>query len=355
VDDLGLPELAMMLVSDLAVLDHADGSVLLVANVVGSRDNDVDARYDDAVARLDAMTTALAAPTPPTAATVTTAAPAYESQTAPADYQAAVDRAREEIRAGEAFQIVLSQRFAMSPVPDPLSVYRVLRAGNPSPYMYLLRFPDGTDVVGSSPEAHVKVADGRALMRPIAGSRPRGDSPEADAHLAAELLADPKERSEHVMLVDLARNDLSRICRPGSVEVVELMQIERYSHIMHIVSTVVGDLTDGATAYDALAATFPAGTLSGAPKPRAMEIIESLEPTRRGLYGGVVGYFDVAGDLDSAIAIRTALIRAGVAYVQAGAGIVADSDPQAEHVECLNKAGAVLQAIASAATLSSVR
>jgi len=354
-DDLGLPELAMMLVSDLAVLDHADGSVLLVANVIGGAgDRHSDRQYDAAVARLNAMTTALAAPTPPSAATVTRAEPAYESGTTPADFRNAVERAREEIRAGEAFQIVVSQRFQMSPVPDPLSVYRVLRAGNPSPYMFLLRFPDGTDVVGSSPEAHVKVAGGRALMRPIAGSRPRGESPEADAALAAELLADPKERSEHVMLVDLARNDLSRICRPGSVEVVELMQVERYSHIMHIVSTVVGDLSPDASAYDALAATFPAGTLSGAPKPRAMEIIEALEPTRRGLYGGVVGYFDVAGDLDSAIAIRTALIRDGVAYVQAGAGIVADSDPDTEHTECLNKARAVLQAIASAATLTSV-
>ena len=373
-DDLGLPELAMMLVSDLAVLDHADGSMLLVANVIGGGGADgsgggaaagggadggsdeaaADRRYDEAVARLDAMTTALAKPTPPTAATVGSAEPSYHAQTTAADFRAAVESAREEIRAGEAFQIVVSQRFQMTPVPEPLSIYRVLRTANPSPYMYLLRFPDGTDVVGSSPEAHVKVADGRALMRPIAGSRPRGDSPEADAHLAAELLADPKERSEHVMLVDLARNDLSRICRPGTVEVVELMQVERFSHIMHIVSTVVGDLDVGATAYDALAATFPAGTLSGAPKPRAMEIIESLEPTRRGLYGGVVGYFDVAGDLDSAIAIRTALIRDGVAYVQAGAGIVADSDAETEHVECLNKARAVLQAIASAATLAPV-
>lgn len=353
-DDLGLPELAMMLVSELAVLDHADGSVLLVANVVGDR-GEPDRRYDAAVARLDAMTMALAQPTPPSASTVDAAVPDYTSCTSPRDYQGAVEQAKEQIRAGEAFQIVVSQRFEIKTETDPLSVYRVLRAGNPSPYMYLLRFPDGTDIVGSSPEAHVKVQAGQALMRPIAGSRPRGDTPEEDARLAAELLADPKERSEHVMLVDLARNDLARVCDPGTVEVVEFMQVERYSHIMHIVSKVVGTLSPGMTAYDALAATFPAGTLSGAPKPRAMEIIEELEPTRRGVYGGVVGYFDVAGDLDSAIAIRTAVIRDGVAYVQAGAGIVADSNPEAEHQECLNKARAVLHAIAAAETLRSVR
>ena len=353
-DDLGLPELAMMFVSDLAVLDHADGSVLLVANVVGDR-GEPGRQYDAAVARLAAMTTALAEATPPSASTVDVAVPEFTSCREPEDYKAAVEYAKEQIRAGEAFQVVVSQRFEMATDSDPLSVYRVLRAGNPSPYMYLLRFPDGTDIVGSSPEAHVKVQAGQALMRPIAGSRPRGDTPEEDARLAAELLADPKERSEHVMLVDLARNDLGRVCGAGTVEVVEFMQVERYSHIMHIVSTVIGQLSPGTTAYDALAATFPAGTLSGAPKPRAMEIIEEIEPTRRGLYGGVVGYFDVAGDLDSAIAIRTALMREGVAYVQAGAGIVADSDPAAEHQECLNKAGAVLDAIAAAETLRLVR
>ncbi len=381
-DDLGLPELAMMLVSDLAVLDHSDGSVLLVANVIGGGlvgdsaggDNAVgdseggdraagDSQagngaldgYDAAVERLDAMTVALARPTPPSASTLTVVEPEFDSRSKPDDYKDAVRYAKEQIRAGEAFQIVVAQRFQMTTCTDPLSIYRVLRAGNPSPYMYLLRFPDGTDVVGSSPEAHVKVAGGRALMRPIAGSRPRGVTAEDDARLAGELLADPKERSEHVMLVDLARNDLSRVCLPDSVDVVELMQVERYSHIMHIVSMVVADLAPGATAFDALTATFPAGTLSGAPKPRAMEIIEELEPTRRGLYGGVVGYFDVAGDLDSAIAIRTALISNGVAYVQAGAGIVADSDPDAEHEECLNKARAVLYAIAAAGSLVPVR
>jgi len=216
--------------------------------------------------------------------------------------------------------------------------------------MYLLRF-DGIDVVGSSPEAHVKVVDGRVLLHPIAGTKPRGATPEDDARIATELINDPKERAEHVMLVDLGRNDLGRVCAPGTVEVIELMSIERYSHVMHIVSTVVGQLGGDKSAFDALVATFPAGTLSGAPKIRAMEIIEELEPTRRGIYGGVVGYFDVGGDLDTAIAIRTTVMRDGKAYVQAGGGIVADSDPDTEDQETRNKAAAVLAAIATAATL----
>jgi anthranilate synthase component 1 len=226
----------------------------------------------------------------------------------------------------------------------------VLRAGNPSPYMYLLRF-DGFDVVGSSPEALVKVTDGRAMSHPIAGTRWRGATPEEDAALAVELLADEKERAEHLMLVDLGRNDLGRVCRPGSVEVVDFMSVERYSHVMHIVSTVVGTLAEGRTAYDVLAAAFPAGTLSGAPKVRAMELIDSYEPTRRGLYGGTVGYLDFAGDMDMAIAIRTALVRDHVAYVQAGGGVVADSVPEREYDESVNKAMAVLRAVATAATL----
>jgi len=225
---------------------------------------------------------------------------------------------------------------------------------NPSPYMYFLRF-DGFDVVGSSPEAHLKVTDRRALLHPIAGTRWRGATPEADAALADDLLADPKERAEHIMLVDLGRNDLGRVCVPGTVEVPEFATIERYSHVMHIVSTVVGELAADRTPFDALVATFPAGTLSGAPKVRAMEIIEELEPTRRGLYGGIVGYFGFGGDLDTAIAIRTALIRDGVAYVQAGGGVVADSDPAAEEQETVNKAAAVLSAIATAETLRAAR
>ncbi|GIF11966.1 anthranilate synthase component I [Actinoplanes teichomyceticus] len=358
-DDLPLPELGMMLATDLVVLDHHDGSALLVANAVLAEGADEAARraaYHQAVGRLDAMTTALSRPTPPMVSTVERR-PAGDpvSRTAPGDYQKAVEQAKEAIRAGECFQIVVAQRFERSTDANALDIYRVLRATNPSPYMYLLRFDD-FDIVGSSPEAHLKVSANRtALLHPIAGTRWRGATPEQDAALAAELLADPKERAEHVMLVDLGRNDLGRVCEPGSVEVPEFARIERYSHVMHIVSTVVGRLRADRTAFDALAATFPAGTLSGAPKVRAMEIIEELEPTRRGLYGGTVGYFGFAGDMDMAIAIRTALVKDGVAYVGAGAGIVADSDPAAEEQETRNKAAAVLAAIAAAETLRAAR
>ncbi|MEV4708245.1 anthranilate synthase component I [Actinoplanes sp. NPDC049316] len=362
-DDVPLPELGMMLATDLVVLDHYDGSAILVANAVlpdGADAATARAAYHQAVGRLDAMTTALSRPTPPMISTVERRPPGeVVSRTAPGDYQKAVETAKEAIRAGECFQIVVAQRFERATDADPLDVYRVLRATNPSPYMYLLRFDD-FDIVGSSPEAHLKVsaAEGgvrRALLHPIAGTRWRGATPEQDNALAAELLADPKERAEHVMLVDLGRNDLGRVCRAGSVEVPDFARIERYSHVMHIVSTVVGELRADRTAFDALAATFPAGTLSGAPKVRAMEIIESLEPTRRGLYGGTVGYFGFAGDMDMAIAIRTALMRHGTAYVGAGAGIVADSDPAAEEQETRNKAAAVLAAIAAAETLRAAR
>jgi anthranilate synthase component 1 len=349
-DDLRLPEMAMMLATDLAVLDHEDGSVLLIANAVNYDDTDerVDWAYQDAVGRLDRMTADLATPTPPSAAMYDSGAePTYTSRTPDGGYRSAVEKARAEIVAGEAFQVVLSQRFEQPTTATALDVYRVLRLTNPSPYMYLLRL-DGFDVVGSSPEALVKVNAGRAMLHPLAGTRWRGATPEEDAALAEDLLADEKERAEHLMLVDLGRNDLGRVCAPGTVEVVDFMSVERYSHVMHIVSTVVGEVAEGRTAFDVLAACFPAGTLSGAPKPRAMEIIEELEPTRRGVYGGAVGYLDFAGDLDAAIAIRTAVLRDGVAYVQAGAGVVADSDPAYEDTECRNKAMAVLRAVATA-------
>ena len=357
VDDLRLPELAFMLATDLAVLDHEDGTVLLIANAVNWDDSPerVDEAHADAVARLDRMTAELAAPTPSSVAYVDAAAASvYEERTPKAGYLAAVEYAKEEIRSGEAFQIVVSQRFEMPTAADALTIYRVLRRTNPSPYMYLLRF-DGFDIVGSSPEALVKVTGDRAMTHPIAGTRWRGSTPEEDAQIATELLADEKERAEHLMLVDLSRNDLGRVCVPGTVEVIDFMSVRRYSHVMHIESTVVGRLAEGCTALDALLACFPAGTLSGAPKPRAMEIIEKLEPTRRGVYGGVVGYLDLAGDLDAAIAIRTAVLRGGVAYVQAGAGIVADSDPRSEDTETRNKAAAVLQAVAVAQTVTPVQ
>ncbi|MGW1881808.1 anthranilate synthase component I [Streptomyces sp. NPDC001970] len=354
-DDLQLPELTMLLTSDLAVLDHWAGTVLLIANAINHNDLDtgVDEAYADAVARLDAMEADLSRP----AAYEPHALPPSElpPYTAPLwggeQFQEAVEDIKERIRAGEAFQVVPSQRFETPCEASALDVYRVLRATNPSPYMYLLRF-EGFDVVGSSPEALVKVEDGRAMLHPIAGTRPRGATPQEDHDLAEELLADPKERAEHLMLVDLGRNDLGRVCEPGSVEVVDFMSIERYSHVMHIVSTVTGNVAEGRTAFDVLTACFPAGTLSGAPKPRAMQIIEELEPSRRGLYGGCVGYLDFAGDSDTAIAIRTALLRDGTAYVQAGAGIVADSDPVAEDTECRNKAAAVLRAVHTANRLN---
>ncbi|MEU8438597.1 anthranilate synthase component I [Streptomyces sp. NPDC029216] len=350
-DDLKLPELTMLLTSDLAVLDHWDGTVQLIANAINHNDLDtgVDEAYADAVARLDAMEADLARPAPyAPAALPESELPPFDALWGGEKYQAAVEDVKERIRAGEAFQVVPSQRFETPCEASALDVYRVLRATNPSPYMYLFRFENGFDVVGSSPEALVKVEDGRAMVHPIAGTRHRGATPQEDNDLAEELLADPKERAEHLMLVDLGRNDLGRVCEPGSVEVVDFMSIERYSHVMHIVSTVTGRVAEGKTAFDVLTACFPAGTLSGAPKPRAMQIIEELEPSRRGLYGGCVGYLDFAGDSDTAIAIRTALLRDGTAYVQAGAGVVADSVPELEDRECRNKAAAVLRAVGAA-------
>ncbi len=357
VDDLGLPELVMLLATDLAAVDHHQGSITLIANAINWDDSDdrVDEAYDDAVRRLDRMTADLAASAPSTVATYEAPAPEFVRRRTPEQHHAAVEAAKEQIRAGEAFQVVVSQRFEAPCPSDSLDVYRVLRATNPSPYMYLLRLESAAnerfDIVGSSPEALVTVRDGVATTHPIAGTRWRGADEEEDLLLEKDLRTDEKERAEHVMLVDLGRNDLGRVCAPGTVKVSNFFGVERYSHVMHLVSTVTGRLAQGRTAFDAVAACFPAGTLSGAPKPRAMAIIDELEPTRRGLYGGVVGYLDFAGDADTAIAIRTALVRDGVAYVQAGGGIVADSDPVAEDAECLNKARAVLSAIATAGTM----
>jgi anthranilate synthase component I len=360
VDELGAPELVMLLATDLAALDHHEGTVTLIANAVNwdATDDRVDAAYDAAVARLEAMSRQLARPSALPAAVFTPREPDVRRRTTSAQYRAMVEVAKEHIRAGDAFQIVLSQRFDVATEADALDIYRVLRATNPSPYMYLLRLPtpDGEPiaVVGSSPEALVTVRDGLVTMHPIAGTRPRGVTEEDDVLLGKDLLADEKERSEHVMLVDLGRNDLGRVCAAGTVKVVEFFTVERYSHVMHIVSTVTGQLAPGKTAYDALTACFPAGTLSGAPKPRAMQIIDELEPARRGVYGGVVGYLDFAGDADTAITIRTALLAAGTAFIQAGAGVVADSVAASEDVECQHKAAAVLGAVGAAGTLRPV-
>ena len=357
VKDIPLPELAFMLTSDLAVMDHGEGTITLIANAINwdGSDERIDEAFDDAQVRLDRMQSELQSPLPGFIELLSEhSEPVFTRNISAEEFRHKIAQAKEEIMAGEAFQIVLSQRFAMDCTADALDVYRMLRLHNPSPYMYLLRFTDGIDVVGSSPEALVKVTGREVMVHPIAGTRKRSASPEEDHRLGEELLSDPKERAEHLMLVDLGRNDLGRICAPGTVEVIDFMHIERYSHVMHIVSTVIGELAPSSSAVDALFAVFPAGTLSGAPKPRAMEIIDELEPTRRGLYGGAIGYIDFTGNIDTCIAIRTTLIHDKVAYVQAGAGVVADSDPESENQECLNKAAAVLGAVSAANELKRV-
>nr|WP_277870537.1 chorismate-binding protein [Nakamurella antarctica] len=359
VDELHIPELAMMLTTDLAALDHHEGTVTLISNAINfdASDARVDEAYDTAISRLDAMTEQLGEQVPLPVMVFSRPVPVITKRTTSSEYFEMVEAAKEHIRAGDAFQIVLSQRFDMDTSASPLDIYRTLRATNPSPYMYLLQVPSEDEsappvaIVGSSPEALVTVRDGQVTMHPIAGTRGRGATDEDDALLAKDLLSDAKERSEHVMLVDLGRNDLGRVCSPGSVRVVDFFTVERYSHVMHIVSTVTGRLAAGRNAFDALKACFPAGTLSGAPKPRAMQIIDQLEPARRGSYGGIVGYFDFHGDADTAITIRTALVRGNKVHVQAGAGIVADSVAASEDAECQNKAAAVTFAVAAANTL----
>lgn len=351
--EFSVPAQALSFVSELVVLDHRFGTVLLIAAALNDGTDERDALWGDAQRRLDCLQSSLAQPTDAWLADVDLSiTPKPTPRTDPAGFRDAIDRSKKFIHDGDVFQVVISQRFDLKVTAEPVDVYRVLRTLNPSPYMYLLTLvaSDGEpySIVGASPEALVKVSGDRVYMHPIAGSRPRGETPERDSDLADELLADRKEQAEHLMLVDLARNDLQKVCTPGTVEVSEFMQVERFSHIMHLVSSVEGDLTADANSIDVFRATFPAGTLSGAPKPRALEIIDELEPAQRGVYGGVVGYFDFAGDADLAIAIRTATIVAGVAHVQAGAGLVADSDPTAEHQEALNKAAAPLRAVAIA-------
>ena len=354
----GLPTQSLSFVSELVVIDHREGSVVLLANVLNDAEAaPADTQWADAQERLDALQGALAAPlSSPLGELDRDALPNAQRLTAEIDYLAGVERSKQYIVDGDIFQVVLSQRFDQECTADPLDVYRVLRHLNPSPYLYLLQLEDATGrpfaVVGSSPEALVTVQEsGHVMTHPIAGSRPRGVSVDEDRQFERDLLADEKERAEHLMLVDLARNDLLRVCEPHSVEVTEFMRIERFSHIMHIVSTVEGQLRGGQNSVDALRATFPAGTLSGAPKPRALQIIDELEPVQRGVYGGVVGYFGLAGAADLAIAIRTATIVDGVAMVQAGGGIVADSVPTLEDQESRNKAAAPLRAVAIANTL----
>jgi len=351
--DYAVPSLAFCFVADLVVIDHKFGTVQLIANVLGDGVDDADTLWNIAQSRLDTLQHGLSQPSEAWLADVDLATPPTpHHRTERDDFLAAVVTSKQRIRDGDIFQVVISQRFDHECTAHPLDVYRVLRSLNPSPYMYLLNLErtDGTEyaIVGSSPEALFKVSERRAFTHPIAGSKPRGVTPEEDLEYETTLRADAKERAEHLMLVDLARNDLLKVCTAGSVDVTEFMRVERFSHIMHLVSSVEGDLIATANAIDVFRATFPAGTLSGAPKPRALEIIDELEPTQRGLYGGVVGYFGLAGDADLAIAIRTALIMDGVAHVQAGGGLVADSDPASEFQESQNKAAAPLRAVAVA-------
>jgi anthranilate synthase component I len=351
--EFAMPGQAFSFVSELVVIDHRTGTVQLVASVLNDGEESPDAMWAGAQQRLDRLQRAIAQPSEAWLAEIDLGAPAApRHRTEKADFVAAVERSKEYIREGDVFQVVISQRFEQEATAHPIDVYRVLRSLNPSPYMYLLHLEDSAGesywIVGSSPEALVKVQHGRVFTHPIAGSKPRGATPEHDADLEAELIADPKEQAEHLMLVDLARNDLAKVCVAGSVEVTEFMRVERFSHIMHLVSSVEGDLAAGENAVDVFRATFPAGTLSGAPKPRALEIIDELEPAQRGLYGGVVGYFGFGGDADLAIAIRTATISGGVARVQAGGGLVADSVPESEFQESQNKAAAPLRAVAVA-------
>ena len=338
----GLPESAFLRVEDLAVFDHVTRRLKLLTIHRPDRED-----YQTAVARIDAMEARLASDQIAAAERGADGA-RWESNVTPGQYHAMVDAAREHILAGDAFQVVVSQRFRKPLEASPFDVYRCLRAINPSPYMYYLCLGGDRHVVGTSPEKLVQVEGRRVETRPLAGTRRRGGDPAEDDRLEKELLSDLKERAEHVMLVDLGRNDVGRVARPGTVNVDRLMEVERYSHVMHISSTVSGQLRDGCSSLDALRAAFPAGTVSGAPKIRAMEIIAELEPEQRGVYAGALGYVSFGGNLDMAITLRTIVVAQGIAYVQAGAGVVADSKPEREFEETLEKAGAMFQAIAMA-------
>lgn len=346
------PTIAFAMLQDLVIIDHLESAVMFVSNIYTPDVESIELGYEQAIGRIAEMLSDAKKPHTTLLADIdTTVSPDSSQRTSKQEFFEAIEKAKHYVRIGDVFQVVISQRFDIATETAPLEAYRVLRALNPSPYMYYLNFEDASGpyaVVGSSPESLVAVANRHAVTHPIAGSRPRGQSLENDVELAQSLLADQKERAEHLMLVDLARNDLLKVCEPETVVVTEFMQIHRYSHVMHLVSTVEGDLAEGMTAIDAFRATFPAGTLSGAPKPRALQIIDELEPAARGLYGGVVGYFDFHGNADLAIAIRTAFIRNSVAHIQAGAGLVLDSVPESEYLETVNKASAPARAITAA-------
>lgn len=356
-DDLGHPDAVVSMIGELAVYDHWKQRVTLIANVFVTDDTDLEAAYDDAVDRIGRIAADGAKPLDePLMALpgLDDPLPEVTSTMGERDYCAAVEAARDYILAGDIFQVVLSQRFDLDVDADAFDVYRVLRQVNPSPYMYFLRHAD-LEVVGGSPEPMVQLLGSRVISRPIAGTRKRGATEEQDRKMAAELVEHPKEIAEHVMLVDLARNDVGRVVEFGSLQIDEMMTLEKYSHVMHLTSQVSGELRSGKTAIDVLRATLPAGTLSGAPKVRAMEIIDELEPVKRGPYGGVVGYLDFSGNIDTAITIRTMLISGNRGSVQAGAGVVADSVPEDEHLECQNKSKALLAAIPAARKMTAAR
>ncbi len=345
--DLDVPEAILLLVDTLVIFDHVKHHLLILSNAHNT--GNPDAAYDDALRRIDEITVAINQPLPPIAPAGSPLAQPMTSNMTQEQYEENVRRAKEYIAAGDAFQIVPSQRFSRKTSAPSLTIYRALRALNPSPYMFLFESINGEgtplSLIGASPEMMVRLEDGVATVRPIAGTRPRGQTEAEDKALEADLLADPKERAEHVMLVDLGRNDLGRVSKYGTVKVSKMMTIERYSHVMHIVSQVDGQIRQDMDAIDLLAATFPAGTLSGAPKIRAMEIIEELEGTRRGIYGGAVGYFSYDGSMDTCITIRAVVMQGDTVYVQSGGGVVADSDPTREYEETVNKARALDVAI----------
>ena len=342
-DDLNLPEAIWCFYDTLAAFDRLKHQIVLMGSVFVTPGTELRHSYNEAIARLEAMEADLRAPLE-SPEPVRLSTDKLQSNFARSNFEAAVDRAKKLIYEGDIFQVVLSQRFTLSFEGDAFNLYRALRQVNPSPYLFYLEFGPVV-LIGSSPEVLVRVDDSTAELLPIAGTRPRGATPEEDQRLAEELLADPKERAEHLMLVDLGRNDLGRVCTLGSVQVNRYAYIERYSHVMHIVSAVSGQLPANTRAMDVLKACFPAGTVSGAPKVRAMEIIDALEPVRRGIYAGAVGYVDFSGNMDTCIAIRTMIVRGKDVFIQAGAGIVADSDPEREFFETVNKARALKQAL----------
>ncbi len=359
-DDRGYPDSVIDVIGELAVFDHWRQRVVLIAVALlpsEPSEHDIDAVYNDAVKRLDTFAVDGATPlsepmvSPPTLGSIPEG---ITESLSSEQYQRAVEIAKDYIVAGDIFQVVLSKRFEFELDADPFDVYRVLRQINPSPYMYFIRRPE-ISLVGSSPEPMVQVLEGRVISRPIAGTRGRGKTEQHDRNLAAELAEDPKERAEHVMLVDLARNDIGRVIEYGSMSIDEMMNLERYSHVMHLTSEVSGKLRSDKSVVDVLRASFPAGTVSGAPKVRAMEIIDELEPVKRGPYSGAIGYIDFSGNLDTAIAIRTMFCGPEVAAVQAGAGVVADSEPVLEDKECRNKASALLAAVEPARRMTAAR